>query len=173
MHPNQRYKICICSVILGELKCQLDAIQRFTKVKFFLIPLSITFLNPTILGFLFPTKNSLTWGMICGKLNSQGIYLLEQLRKLYMSGTVIHKFLAVLKSQKILFAFPNRYFTENNRRVPLMYPHLHSVELETNIDTKCQTDFWQQTLVIVVEEIPLSICFPLLSLSDLPKSKPE
>ena len=51
------------------------------------------------------------------------------------------KFLAVLKSEKILFAFPNRYFTENNRRVPLMYPDLHSVELETNIDTKCQTDF--------------------------------
>ena len=31
----------------------------------FLIPLSITFLNPKILGLLFPTKNSLTWGMKC------------------------------------------------------------------------------------------------------------
>ena len=31
----------------------------------FLIPLSITFLNPKILGLLFPNKNSLTWGMKC------------------------------------------------------------------------------------------------------------
>ena len=34
----------------------LDAIERFTKVRIFLIPLSITFLNPKILGFLFLRK---------------------------------------------------------------------------------------------------------------------
>ena len=33
------------------------------------IPLSITFLNPEILGFLFPTKNGLTWGVKVEKLN--------------------------------------------------------------------------------------------------------
>ena len=32
---------------------------------FFLIPLSITFFNPKIFGFLFCTKNSLTWGVKC------------------------------------------------------------------------------------------------------------
>ena len=76
MHSKRRYKICICSVILGELESFrnykgfsiifpkiLDAIKRITKKKFFLIPLSITFLNPKILGFLFPWKNSLTWGV--------------------------------------------------------------------------------------------------------------
>ena len=34
-----------------------------------MIPLFITFLNPKILGFFFPTKNSLDWGMKCEKLN--------------------------------------------------------------------------------------------------------
>ena len=29
MHPNQRYKICICSVILGELKCQCYFPENF------------------------------------------------------------------------------------------------------------------------------------------------
>ena len=29
MHPNQRYKICICSVILGELKCQYYFPENF------------------------------------------------------------------------------------------------------------------------------------------------
>ena len=44
---------------------------------FFLIPLSITFLNPKSLGFLFSTKNSPTWGVKCEKLNfrkSEGIF---------------------------------------------------------------------------------------------------
>ena len=53
MHSKRRYKICICSVILGELEAFgnykrfsvifpkiLDAIERFTKVRFLLIPLS-------------------------------------------------------------------------------------------------------------------------------------
>ena len=41
------------------------------KRKFFLIPLSITFLNPKILGFLFPTTNSLTWGVKCENKTSE------------------------------------------------------------------------------------------------------
>ena len=71
MHSKRRYKICICSVILGELEAFrnykvfsvifqkiLDAIKRFTKVEMFLIPLSIT-LNPKILDYLFLGK--LAW----------------------------------------------------------------------------------------------------------------
>ena len=65
MHSKPRYKICICSVILGELKSYpykglsiifpkiLDEIWRITKVKHFLILNAITFLNPKILGSLF------------------------------------------------------------------------------------------------------------------------
>ena len=51
--------------------------------------------------------------------------LLENIWKLYMNGTAIEKFLAVLKLQKILgniyviFASPSWYFRENSRRVPL------------------------------------------------------
>ena len=65
MHSTRRYKIYICSVILGELESFrnykgfslifpkiLDAIERFTKVRIVLI-LPITFLNPESLGFLF------------------------------------------------------------------------------------------------------------------------
>ena len=61
----------ICSVIPGELKSfrnskgfgiifpkMLDAIWRITKVKSILIPLSITFLNPKILGFLIPVRKT-------------------------------------------------------------------------------------------------------------------
>ena len=59
MHSKRRYKICTCSVILGEFESLrnyegvsvispkiLGAIERSTKVRIFLIPLSITFLNP-------------------------------------------------------------------------------------------------------------------------------
>ena len=73
MHSKRRYKICICSVILGELEAfrnykgvsvlfpkLLYAIERFTKVRIFLISLSITLLNSKILVFLFSTKISLT-----------------------------------------------------------------------------------------------------------------
>ena len=69
MHYNQRCKICICSVILGELKAfrnykglsvilskSLDAIEHFTKLTIFLISHSIIFLNPEIKGFLFLQK---------------------------------------------------------------------------------------------------------------------
>ena len=80
MHSKRGYKICICSVILGELESFrnfmqgfgiiifskiLDAIWRIAKGRHFLIPLSITFLNPKILGFVFPTENSLTWEVKC------------------------------------------------------------------------------------------------------------
>ena len=85
MHSKRRCKIYICSVIPGELESFrnykglsiifpkiLDEIWRITKVRHFLIPLSITFLNPKILGFLFSTKNSLTYicSVIPGELES-------------------------------------------------------------------------------------------------------
>ena len=66
MHSKRRYKICICSVILGERESFrnykrlsiifpkiLDEIWRITKLRHFLIPLAITFLNPKILGSFF------------------------------------------------------------------------------------------------------------------------
>ena len=69
MNSKWRYKICICSVILGELESFqnykgliiifskiLYVILSFTKVRNFLIPLSIAFSNPKILGFLFLQK---------------------------------------------------------------------------------------------------------------------
>ena len=69
MYSKRRYKICICSVILEERESfrnyqgfssifpkVLDAIQRITKERIFLIPLSITILSPTILRFLFSRK---------------------------------------------------------------------------------------------------------------------
>ena len=69
MHSKGRYKICTCSVILGELESFrnykgfsiilqtiLDATKHITKVRIFLIPLSIIFLDPKILGILFVQK---------------------------------------------------------------------------------------------------------------------
>ena len=67
MHYKRRYKICICSVILGELVSFrnykglsiilpkiLDVFWRITKVvRHFLIPNAITFLNTKILGSIF------------------------------------------------------------------------------------------------------------------------
>ena len=53
------------------------SVRITNESQFLLIPLSTTFLNPKILGFLFSTKNSLTWGVKCEKLNSrksQGVY---------------------------------------------------------------------------------------------------
>ena len=86
MHSEPRYKICFCSVILGELESadfsKLLGLQLFFPENFrcylahyereicnCFIALSITCLNPRILGFLFPTKNSLTWGVKCAKSN--------------------------------------------------------------------------------------------------------
>ena len=72
MHSKEPYNICICSVILGQLEPFrnnkgfsmispkiLDAIYLLTKVKIFLIPLSMTFLNQKILGFFFLRKMAL------------------------------------------------------------------------------------------------------------------
>ena len=66
MHSKCRYKISICSVVLGELESFrnykglsiifpkiLVEIWRPSKVKHFLIPNAIIFLNPKVLGFLF------------------------------------------------------------------------------------------------------------------------
>ena len=73
MHSKQRYKICICSVILGEIESFRNitgaTIQRITKVRIFLIPVFCAFLDPKILGFLYCKKNSLTWKVKCEKLN--------------------------------------------------------------------------------------------------------
>ena len=44
------------------------AIYRLTKVKIFLIPFSMTFLNPKILGFFLLRKHSVTWGLKYEKL---------------------------------------------------------------------------------------------------------
>ena len=73
MHSKCRYKISICSVVLGELESVRNykglsiifpkifvEISRITKVRHFLIPNTIIFLNPKGLGSLFSTKNSLT-----------------------------------------------------------------------------------------------------------------
>ena len=78
MHSNRRYKICICSVILGErqsfrndkglsiiFRKFLDEILRITKEIYFLILNAITFLYPKSLSSLFSTKNSLTWEVKC------------------------------------------------------------------------------------------------------------
>ena len=101
------YKICICSVILRDFKYFwnyknfsfifpkiLDAIYGFTNLRIFLTPISITFFNPKILGFLaffYEKKNSS--GSEMWKIKFQKIVanLLDKLRKLYnlLNGTVI------------------------------------------------------------------------------------
>ena len=60
MHSKRRYKICIRSVILGELEAyraykgfSIIFPKLFTKVRIILIPLSMKFFNPTILDFIF------------------------------------------------------------------------------------------------------------------------
>ena len=71
MHSEWRYKICIRSVILGQLRSFqnykslsiifpkiLDEIWCITKLRHFLIPLTISFLNPKILGVLFSRKTA-------------------------------------------------------------------------------------------------------------------
>ena len=80
MHSKRRSKICICSVVLGQLESFrnykglsiifpkiVDVILSFAKMRIFLIFLSVAFSNPNILGFLFLQKNSLTWGLKCEK----------------------------------------------------------------------------------------------------------
>ena len=72
IHTERRYKICICLVSLGDFESFrnykgfsiifmkiLDAIFRFTNVRIFLTPISITFLNLKILGFPLLRKTAL------------------------------------------------------------------------------------------------------------------
>ena len=68
------------------------------KVRIFLIPLSIACLNPKILGFFFYEKKA-NLGTEIRKIIMYKILgnLLDMLRKLYMNGTVIWKFLAFPK----------------------------------------------------------------------------
>ena len=70
MHSKRRYKICICSFVLGQLESFrnykglhiifpkiLDAILSLTKVRIFLIPLAVACLGELEnLGFLFLRK---------------------------------------------------------------------------------------------------------------------
>ena len=91
------FEIAGASAVLFSRKFQM----RFSLLRrwdFFLIPLSITFLNPKIFGFLFCTKNSLTWGVKCEKKKKKKKKkklkkivgrLLYKLGKLYMNRTVI------------------------------------------------------------------------------------
>ena len=76
MHSKRRYKISICSVILGKLNTFFQNCNGFSIIfaKNFrcylaryenenLFDSSVRhILNPSILGFLFSTKNSLAWG---------------------------------------------------------------------------------------------------------------
>ena len=108
----------------GNFSCYL----KFTKVRIFLIPLYIAFSVPKILGsFLY--GNSLTWGVKQEILNFRKSYrefVRYKLRKLYMKGTFIWKFLVFLKLQKILSNFWSSeqiYFTESSCRVPLLSDH--------------------------------------------------
>ena len=145
MNSMRRYKICICSVILGELESFrnykglsiifskiLDAILSFTKMRIFLIPLSIAFSNPKVLGFLFLRKITFsTWRLKCELLHElEKIVgnLLDMLRKLYMNGTVVYsrKFLAFLRLNKFLgnLCFSEQIFYENSFWVPLFKKYL-------------------------------------------------
>ena len=101
------YKICICSVILRDFKYFWnykdfsfilpkisDAIYGFTNLRIFLTPISITFFNPKILGFLaFFYEKKKFLGSEMWKIKFQKIVanLLDKLRKLYnlSNGTVI------------------------------------------------------------------------------------
>ena len=88
--------------------------KSFTKGRIFLIPLCIAFSIPNISGFLFLRKKELNLGSEMGRIKLQKILgnLLDKLRKLYMNGTVIQKFLTFLKLQKTLsnFCFSEQIF---------------------------------------------------------------
>ena len=67
-------------------------------------PLSTTFQNPKNLSFPFSAKNGVTWLVRYEKLNLGNFVgdLLDKLGKLFMDGTFIYKFLAVLRQKKVL-----------------------------------------------------------------------
>ena len=55
---------------LSKINCCLNVLFNVLRGReFFWLLLSFTFLNPKILGFLLPTKASLTWGVKCEKLD--------------------------------------------------------------------------------------------------------
>ena len=81
MHSKWRYKICICLVILGELKSFrnykgfsiiflkiFDAVERFTKDRELFLFLSPSIFESEKFRFPFSTKISVTWGVKCEKL---------------------------------------------------------------------------------------------------------
>ena len=72
MHSKRRYKICICSVLLGTcVFSKLQGLEYYfsenfrwnltTKERHFLVPLAIIFLNPKILGSVFLFVFSTWW----------------------------------------------------------------------------------------------------------------
>lgn len=89
MHSKQRYKICILvsvrlylgNLSIFEIKRALvlfsrtfqPAIKSFTKVRIFLIPLSIAFSFPNILCCLYLRKTKLNLGSEMGKIKLQKI----------------------------------------------------------------------------------------------------
>ena len=117
MRSKRCYKIIICSgsVILWELESFgnyrgfciifrkiLGAIQRFIKERIFSSLHHIS--ESGNLRFPFSEENSVTWLVKYEKLNLRNFVgnLLDKLGKLYMDGTFIYKFLAVLKQKKVL-----------------------------------------------------------------------
>ena len=103
MHSKRHYKICISSVILGELESSRNY-QGFSIIatnfrynltyyerEIFSNSSFHHIFDPKILGFFFPMKNNL------------------EIFRRFSSNT---KFSAI-------FASPNRYFTENSGWVPL------------------------------------------------------
>ena len=135
MHSKRRHKICI----LGDLEsfrnlkgfCVifpkiLGAIERFTKVRIFLIPLSITFLNPKKLGFLFLQLNvSNSPQKIVGAL------FVNKLRQLYLNGKIVSKFLAVLKLENYRQYLLLR--TDNSQKTVVGCPWQKQLKEEKNL----------------------------------------
>ena len=103
MHSNLGCKIRICSAILGKL-----SLFEITRASIFRFNLNFyeskNFVESSLHhifkseNFTFPTKNSLL-GSAMRKIKLKKILgnLLDKLRKLYMNGVVILKFLAVLE----------------------------------------------------------------------------
>ena len=123
MHPNQRYKICICSVILGELKCQYYFPENF-RCNLALYESEIFFdsslhhiFESNHFRFSFPYEKQPNLGYEMWKIKLVG-NLLEKLRKLYMSGTVIHKFLAVLKSENSICFSEQIFYRKQSSGAP-------------------------------------------------------
>ena len=86
----------------------------------FLIPLFVTFLNPKILGFFFPTKNSLTWGVKCENQTSEN-------RREFRASKFVREWNGHLE----IFSLPQ--VIENSRQYLL---------LQTDILQKTVVNFW-------------------------------